>query len=115
MTAPARPGTAPAARTGPGEHLSVTEKLSLFAPRPGGLSGGRGAVPTPYGQVRVDAAPVRVRIDSPVEVDVLHPDGSVTRHPAGASTVALSLSAVPTTTPPSKPPPPRHRRAEATS
>ncbi|MFB6780053.1 hypothetical protein ACFCX0_22065 [Streptomyces sp. NPDC056352] len=47
----------------------------------------------------MNAVPERVRIDSPVEADVLHPDGSVTRHPARASAVALSLSVVPTTTP----------------
>ncbi|MEU9621674.1 hypothetical protein [Streptomyces sp. NPDC048155] len=63
------------------------------APRLGALSGARGAVPTPQGLVRVDAAPDRVRIESPVPVEVLHPDGSLTHHPSGSSSVALAASA----------------------
>ncbi|MCX4674131.1 hypothetical protein OG413_02165 [Streptomyces sp. NBC_01433] len=59
------------------------------APRLGGLSWARGAVPTPGGLVQVDATPERVRIESPVPVEVLHPDGSLTHHPYGTSTVDL--------------------------
>ncbi|MFG2625428.1 hypothetical protein [Streptomyces sp. NPDC048473] len=69
------------------------------APRLGALSGARGAMPTPQGLVRVDAAPDRVRIESPVPVEVLHPDGSLTHHPSGSSTVALSTTAPSVETP----------------
>ncbi|MFD9602341.1 hypothetical protein [Streptomyces sp. NPDC059970] len=77
MSAPARP-LAPTADSGPHDALS----------------GARGAVPTPQGLVRVDAVPHRVRIESPVPVEVLHPDGSLTHHPSGSSTVALSTTAL---------------------
>ncbi|MFD9422096.1 MULTISPECIES: alpha-L-rhamnosidase C-terminal domain-containing protein [unclassified Streptomyces] len=59
------------------------------APRLGGLSWARGAVPTPGGLVQVDATPERVRIESPVPVEVLHPDGSLTHHPYGTSSIDL--------------------------
>ncbi|MFE4330061.1 hypothetical protein ACFRQM_11510 [Streptomyces sp. NPDC056831] len=81
VTAPARP-LAPTADSGP--H--------------GAVSGARGAVPAPRGLVRADAAPHRVRIESPVPVEVLHPDvlhpgGSLTHHPSGSSPVAPSTTA----------------------
>ncbi|MEU3214462.1 hypothetical protein [Streptomyces sp. NPDC006971] len=60
------------------------------APRLGTLSGARGVVPTPHGPVRVAASPDRVRVTSPVPVEVLHPDGSLTHHPSGSSAVALA-------------------------
>ncbi|MFE7426861.1 alpha-L-rhamnosidase C-terminal domain-containing protein [Streptomyces sp. NPDC057545] len=60
------------------------------APRLGTLSGARGKVPTPHGPVRADATPDRVRVTSPVPVEVLHPDGSLTHHPSGSSAVALA-------------------------
>ncbi|MFF9075070.1 alpha-L-rhamnosidase C-terminal domain-containing protein [Streptomyces sp. NPDC014646] len=60
------------------------------APRLGTLSGARGEVPTPHGPVRVDATPDRVRVTSPVPVEVLPPDGSLTHHPSGSSAVALA-------------------------
>ena len=58
------------------------------APRLGDLSWARGAVPTPGGlvvvDVRAEADGLRIRVESPVPVEIASRDGTVECHPAGA-------------------------------
>ncbi|HZX05900.1 alpha-L-rhamnosidase C-terminal domain-containing protein, partial [Kribbella sp.] len=54
-----------------------------IAPRLGSLTWARGAAPTPYGVVSVNVEGTRLRVESPVEVEVVSRSGETTRHPAG--------------------------------
>jgi hypothetical protein len=56
---------------------------ALVQPALGALAWAKGAVPTPYGPIRVEVDPVRLKVDSPVPFT--H-DGVV--HPAGSHTIA---------------------------
>lgn len=59
-----------------------------IAPRLGDLAWARGAVPSPHGLISVDVSAGRLRVDSPVPVDLVRPDGEVTGHPEGRLDVA---------------------------
>lgn len=54
-----------------------------IAPRLGDLSWARGAVPSPHGLISVDVRGSSVTITSPVPVDYVTVDGTVTRYAAG--------------------------------
>lgn len=55
------------------------------APRLGHLRWARGAVPSPHGLITVEADHERATVDSPVPVELHHPDGTTTRLPSGGT------------------------------